>query len=134
MKTSEAPVQYDTTSVVVTYAVKYVATIYFKADSASLEAKDFETLEKVQRLLLDNAEYQAIVEGYTNNIPSADYCLKLGAERADGVISWLRSRGIGDERIIRKVFGKTRTGSKLDGAQHRKRHQRVEIKIVKREG
>lgn len=122
----------DTTMVVVTYDVKYVATVYFRADSASLEEKDFVTLDEVVKLMNQDPEYLAIVEGHTNNIPSDEYCLKLGSDRADAAIAFLNSKGIEDQRIIRKVFGKKRVITKDISLQNRRRNQRVEVKVVKK--
>jgi len=122
----------DTTQVVVEYLVKYEAVVFFKADSSSLEGKDIETLEGVLSILRENPQQIAVVEGHTNNIPSDEYCTKLGTDRANSVIFWLRDRGIDEDRFIRKVFGKKKVVTKDYSLQNRRRNQRVEIKIMER--
>lgn len=122
----------DTTMVVVTYDVKYIATIYFKADSFSLEEKDFETLEKVVEMMKENPKQIALVEGHTNNIPSDDYCEKLSKARADAAINYLTGKGIDDQRLTRKVFGKKLVVTKDVSHPSRRRNQRVEVKLLLR--
>ena len=124
----------DTTYTEVTYLVKYTATIYFPSDSASLEQNDVKTLEKVFAILQENPSYKVIVEGHTNNIPDAQYCNQLATERASVVIGWLNGKGLGDERIIRKIFGKDKVYEKEDTKyKNRKLYQKAVLKLVQRE-
>ena len=122
----------DTIQKVVEYLVKYEAVIYFKSDSSSLEEKDYETLEEVLKIMQESPILTATVEGHTNNIPSDDYCIKLGTARADVAIDWLRSRGISEDRLTRKVFGKKKVVTKDYSLQNRRRNQRVVIKLMER--
>ncbi len=124
--------RFDTTRTVVEYLVNYEAVIYFKADSSSIQEKDIEVLEEVLRILQENPRQIAFVEGHTNNIPSDEYCTKLGTERAESAITWLADRGIERDRLIRKVFGKKKVVTKDYSLQNRRRNQRVEIKIMER--
>ncbi len=120
----------DTTMVVVTYDVKYIATIYFKADSFALEEKDFETLSQVVDMLNENPKQIALVEGHTNNIPSNEYCEKLGKSRADAVINYLTEKGVDSQRLTRKVMGKKHIITKDVSHPSRRRNQRVEVKLL----
>lgn len=120
----------DTVYRVVTYDVKYEATVYFKADSASLEVKDFETLDNIVRLMNENPSYIATVEGHTNNIPTDDYCVKLGTARADNVIVYLINKGIDHQRLNRKVFGKKQVVTKDISHPNRRRNQRVVVRLM----
>ncbi|MCF8244678.1 MAG: OmpA family protein [Saprospiraceae bacterium] len=120
----------DTTMVVVTYDVKYIATIYFKADSFALEEKDFEMLQKVVEMMNENPKQIALVEGHTNNIPSNEYCEKLGKGRADSVIDYFTSKGIDSQRLTRKVLGKKHVVTKDISHPSRRRNQRVEVKLL----
>jgi outer membrane protein OmpA-like peptidoglycan-associated protein len=118
----------DTITKDVEYSVEFLAIIYFKADSFSLEEKDYTTLDEVLNLLKSLPDHRVIVEGHTNHIPSPQYCLELASNRADVVIQWFEQNGIERDRIIRKVFGKER----LVNTKNRRRNQRVELKVVKR--
>ncbi len=128
-----APPKSDTVRTLVEYTMKYIATIYFKADSSSLNSKDIETLDKVLKLMQDYPAYLVVVEGHTNNIPDDIYCEKLGGRRADVVIDWLRGKGIGEERISRKVLGKKRVVTPEIEHNKRRINQRVEIKLLLRD-
>jgi outer membrane protein OmpA-like peptidoglycan-associated protein len=117
----------------VEYLVEHQAILYFKADSFQLEEKDLEVMEKVLELMRANPEYKAYIEGHTNNVPSDEYCLKLGTLRANGVRDWLLQRGIPMERMIIKVFGKDKVVTKDIARKSRRLNQRVEVKIIRRQ-
>ena len=124
----------DTVYVPVTYHVKFTGTIYFASDSFALDDDDKEILVKILGLLQTNPDYQAIVEGHTNNIPDNRYCKELAADRAASVITWLKNHGISEDRIIRKVLGKDRVFEKEETKyKNRKIHQKAVIKLVQRE-
>lgn len=124
----------DTTMVEVQYDVKYTATIFFDSDSSALDNKDLVTLYKVLHLLEANPSYKAIVEGHTNNIPDEQYCNKLATERASIVIQWLKGKSIGEERIIRKIFGKDQVKETEETKyKNRKRYQKAVVRLVQRE-
>jgi outer membrane protein OmpA-like peptidoglycan-associated protein len=82
--------------------------------------------------LTKDPEYIAIVEGHTNSIPSDDYCNKLAAKRADQVIAFLKSQGIQEQRIIKKIYGKNKTAVTDEKYPLRRRNQRALVKVVKR--
>lgn len=141
-KAGSSPVSTDTASasqktevlqMEVEYLVEHHAVLYFMADSFQLEEKDIEVLEKVLELLRRNPEYKAYIEGHTNNIPSDEYCLKLGTLRANGVRDWLLQRGIPMERMIIKVFGKEKVLTKDIARKSRRLNQRVEVKVIRRQ-
>ncbi len=123
----------DTTWTQVTYLVNYVATIYFKADSSSLQEKDFEVLDKIVSMMNENPKYLAHVEGHTNNLPSDDYAERLSMARADAVIFKLVDKGIDPQRLTRKALGKKQVISKEKDHSHRKLNQRVEVKLMVRQ-
>jgi outer membrane protein OmpA-like peptidoglycan-associated protein len=126
------PTAPDTTRTSVSFDVKYHAIVYFVADSFSLDADDFEVLAEVLDILRSNPDYQAIVEGRANSIPSDEYIKKLASARSEAVIGYLTRRGIGEERIILKVFGKKDWIQKDYSLQRRRIDQRVDVKLVKR--
>lgn len=131
---SNPPSERETDLVEVTYLVKYTASIYFPSDSATLEPEDIEMLEQVLDILRDNPTYKAIVEGHTNNIPDAFYCNQLATERAAVVIAWLKENGVGEDRIIRKIFGKDKVFEpEKTKYTNRKIYQKAVVKLVERE-
>lgn len=131
-ETTSRPVTSDTIRTFIEYEVKYHAIVYFVADSSTLDADDYEVLAEVLDILRNNPDYVAMVEGRANNIPSEDYIKKLAAARSEAVIRYLTSRGIDEQRIIRKVLGKKKWIMKDYSLQNRRRDQRVDVKLVKR--
>ena len=126
------PAVADTTRTFVNYEVKYHAIVYFMADSSILDSDDYKVLAEVLDILRTNPDYQAIVEGRANSIPSDEYIKKLASARSEVVINYLTSHGIGEQRIIRKVFGKKDWILKDYSLENRRLDQRVDIKLVKR--
>jgi len=106
--------------------------VYFMADSSILDSDDYKVLAEVLDILRTNPDYQAIVEGRANSIPSDEYIKKLASARSEVVINYLTSHGIGEQRIIRKVFGKKDWILKDYSLENRRLDQRVDIKLVKR--
>ncbi|HFA50677.1 MAG TPA: hypothetical protein ENJ95_16845 [Bacteroidetes bacterium] len=129
-----APPTADTVFTPVTYDVKYTATIYFASDSAALDRDDIEILTKTIALVRQHPEYVLVVEGHTNNIPSDEYCNKLATERADVVIAWFRRKGVGEERIMRKIYGKKKVHEKEKTKfKNRKVYQKAVVRLMARE-
>ena len=126
------PATSDTTTTRVNYDVKYHAIVYFVADSSALDPDDYKVLAKVLEILHTNPDYQAIVEGRANSIPSEEYIKKLASARSEAVIGYLINSGINEHRIIRKVLGKKNWIMKDYSLQNRRRDQRVDVKLVKR--
>ncbi|MCB0518248.1 MAG: OmpA family protein [Lewinellaceae bacterium] len=129
---SQSPIQSGGNTKVVEYEAEYSATIYFQADSSNLEEEDKVVLDEVIGYLMDDPEYFAIVEGHTNSIPSDEYCNKLAAERAENVIAFLKSQGIPEQRIIRKIYGKSKKAVVDEKYRLRRKNQRAMVKVVKR--
>jgi outer membrane protein OmpA-like peptidoglycan-associated protein/DNA-directed RNA polymerase subunit N (RpoN/RPB10) len=130
--TPPPPPKADTVYKNVEYLAEYMATIYYRADSFNLEEKDKVVLDEIIAYLTKDPEYIAIVEGHTNSIPSDDYCNKLAAKRADQVIAFLKSQGIQEQRIIKKIYGKNKTAVTDEKYPLRRRNQRALVKVVKR--
>ena len=123
-----------TTDTLTDYRIKYTATIFFESDSSRLESKDIKTLQKVMGIFHQHPRYKIIVEGHTNNIPDAHYCNQLASKRAATVIEWLKSNGVGEDRIIRKIFGKDQVKEKGENKfRNRKKYQKAVVKLIQRE-
>jgi len=80
--------------------------------------------------MLENASYDRIVvEGYTDDIGSKNYNLKLSKKRAQSVANYLISKGV-PKRFIEVVgYGESHPLYPNDSEYHRALNRRVEIKI-----
>ena len=83
----------------------------------------------IRENLLDKFR-EEFVGGHTNGIPPHDYCDKLSTARAEAVAKYLIQKGIEDERIQFKGYGKRKPIASNNSEEGRKRNQRVEIKII----
>ncbi|NNE15358.1 MAG: OmpA family protein [Saprospiraceae bacterium] len=104
--------------------------LYFEADTSSINVESFEVLNEVFDFLNQNEDIIIEIQGHTNNIPSDEYCDKLSTARAKAVANYLVSKGIQEERIMYKGWGKRRPMTTNRTAMGRKMNQRVEIKII----
>ncbi len=105
--------------------------VQFKADSPNLDSASFSSLEEVYRFLVNNPNVAVEVGGHTNNIPPDDYCDKLSSDRARTVTDYLINKGIAQNRLQYKGYGKRKPIADNKTSQGLKLNQRVEIKILK---
>ncbi len=107
-----------------------VNSLRFPADSTILTKSSYEVLEEVYYFLKQNKKVVIEIGGHTNNIPDDDYCNKLSTARAKTVAAHLIQKGISEERISAKGYGKTRPIASNKTYAGRNKNQRVELKII----
>lgn len=106
-----------------------VEKLFFKANAADIKEESYPVLDEIYDFLTSN---KVVVEigGHTNSIPSDEYCFKLSDSRAKTVADYLYGKGVPQDRVTYKGYGKTEPIADNSTAQGRKRNQRVEIKIL----
>ena len=104
--------------------------LYFEADTTDINVESYAVLNEVYDFLNDNPDIVVEIGGHTNGIPPHDYCDKLSRARAEAVAKYLIKKGIEDERIQFKGYGKRKPIASNNSEEGRKRNQRVEIKII----
>lgn len=107
--------------------------LFFAADSSAIQNESFEVLEEVYEFLNSNNGVAIEIGGHTNNIPPHEYCDNLSTNRAKSVADYLYGKGIGQERISYKGYGKRNPIASNNSSAGRRKNQRVEIKILKLE-
>ncbi|RME02564.1 MAG: OmpA family protein, partial [Bacteroidetes bacterium] len=122
----------DTTTYWVDYKLKYIGKVYFVSDSFNLDKDDYEILEEVVQILKQNPDWRVLIEGRANNIPSDEYIRQLAANRSQSVVDYLISKGISEDRINVKAFGKKNWKIRDYSLYSRRKDQRVDIKILAR--
>ena len=83
-----------------------INNLFFQADSTDVVPESFTVLDEIYDFLAANPAVVIEIGGHTNNIPSHDYCDKLSTERAKSVAYYLYNKGISDNRIAYKGYGK----------------------------
>ncbi len=105
-------------------------SIRFDFDKANIEPQYRDILNRIAGVLMTLQGYSIYVYGYTDDIGTQDYNLKLSARRAQAVRDSLVQAGIKPGLITTKGFGKSDPRVKGDTAQARAANRRVEIGIV----
>ena len=105
-------------------------SIRFDFDKADILPQYRDILNRIAGVLMTLQGYSIYVYGYTDDIGTQDYNLKLSGRRAAAVRDVLVQTGIDPKIISTKGFGKSDPRAKGDTAQARAANRRVEIGIV----
>lgn len=105
-------------------------SIRFEFDKADIEPRYRDILNRIAGVLMTLKGYSIYVYGYTDDVGTQDYNLKLSARRAQAVRNSLVQAGINPGLITTKGFGQSDPRVKGDSAQARAANRRVEIGIV----
>lgn len=110
-----------------------INNLYFQADSSSITDQSYDVLQEVYDFLDENDKVFIEVGGHTNNQPTDSYCDVLSTARAKTVAEFLYSKGIKEQRIAYKGYGKRKPIATNETKIGRRKNQRVEIKILRLE-
>lgn len=105
-------------------------SIRFDTDKAEIKPQYRDILNRIAGVLMTQKQYSISVYGYTDDVGTADYNLKLSAQRAEAVRTALVHAGINSTSITAKGFGKSDPRVKGDTAAARSANRRVEISVV----
>ena len=104
--------------------------ITFETNSAELNASSYDELERLVTLLKDNPEIRVEISAHTDDVGADLYNLKLSDRRAASVANFLQNKGIAQNRLISKGYGKTRPIVPNNSDENRARNRRVEMMIL----
>lgn len=105
--------------------------IQFKFNSAELESDTIPVLNVIVDVLQDNPDLQIEIRGYTDNIGSREYNLRLSQRRADKVKEFFVKKGLLDTRLKSKGFGLDNPVATNDTEEGRAKNRRTEFYIEK---
>jgi len=105
-------------------------SIRFDFDKANIEPQYRDILNRIAGVLMTLKGYSIYVYGYTDDVGTQDYNLKLSSRRAQAVRDSLVQAGINPGLITTKGFGQSDPRVKDDSVQGRAANRRVEIGIV----
>ncbi len=105
-------------------------SIRFDFDKSAIKPPYRETLSRIAGVLMTLKGYSIYVYGYTDDIGTQDYNLKLSDRRAAAVRDYLVQNGLDPKIISAKGFGKSDPRVPGDSAEARAKNRRVEIGIV----
>jgi outer membrane protein OmpA-like peptidoglycan-associated protein len=104
--------------------------IYFRFDESELSPTAFPELNRVVQFLKQNGGIRVQISGFTDNVGTEAYNLKLSVERAKAVSDYLVAHGISASRLTCKGYGNTRPVADNATAEGRAKNRRTEIVIL----
>ncbi len=111
-----------------------IDNLNFDADKFNIKNEMHEVLDEVYNFLVQNPKVNVEIGGHTNGKPDKEYCDWLSFERARAVTDYLKKKGIKNDRIQSKGYGKNKPIADNETAAGRRKNQRVEIKILSLDG
>ena len=105
-------------------------SIRFDFDKADVKPQYRDTLNRIAGVLMTLKQYSIYVYGYTDDVGTKEYNLKLSGRRAQAVRNSLIQAGINPGVITAKGFGKSDPRAKGETPDARSANRRVEIGIV----
>jgi outer membrane protein OmpA-like peptidoglycan-associated protein len=105
-------------------------SVRFDFDKAEIKPQYRDILNRIAGVLMTLKQYSIYVYGYTDDVGTKEYNLKLSARRAQAVRNSLIQTGIKPGMITTKGFGKSDPRVKGETPEARSANRRVEIGIV----
>ncbi|MCX6171173.1 MAG: OmpA family protein [Ignavibacteriales bacterium] len=103
--------------------------VNFDFNKSKLLPESYPILYDAAKTLLRNPDMKVEIQGYTDNIGSESYNIKLGQRRADVVKDYLVSKGIAANRINAISFGEGGPVADNKTADGRAMNRRIEFKV-----
>lgn len=101
--------------------------VRFATGQAAIPASANVALTRVAETLKNNPAWYVRVEGFTDNIGSAQENANLSEQRAQAVKNWLVDHGVGPGRLSARGYGALRPIASNRTGDGRARNRRVEI-------
>lgn len=105
-------------------------SIRFDFDKSDIKPPYREILSRIAGVLMSVEGYSIHIFGYTDDVGTAEYNLKLSERRAQAVRDYLVESGLDPKIITTKGYGKSDPRVPGDSAEARATNRRVEIGIV----
>jgi len=112
--------------------------IEFDFNSSTITKESYTTLNSIASILKNNTNWsKVLIKGFTDNIGSKEYNLKLSDERATSVKKYLESKGITSSTMITDGLGESEpiapneNVNETDNPKGRQDNRRVEFEISK---
>ncbi|HEB9420174.1 TPA: fibronectin-binding outer membrane protein CadF [Campylobacter coli] len=105
---------------------------HFGFDKVDINPAFEEKIKEIAQILDENARYDTILEGHTDNIGSRAYNQKLSERRAESVAKELEKFGVDKDRIQTVGYGQDKPHSSNDTKEGRADNRRVDAKFILR--
>jgi outer membrane protein OmpA-like peptidoglycan-associated protein len=105
--------------------------IFFATNSFALLPQSNAELETLLDMMTNNPTIKIEISGYTDNVGKDDYNINLSQKRAESVKQYLINKGVKEDRIVAKGYGKNNPIATNDNEQGRQMNRRTEFKVIK---
>jgi outer membrane protein OmpA-like peptidoglycan-associated protein len=106
--------------------------VQFEVGTAVLRPSSDVVLSEVARVLGEHPEVELVeVQGHTDESGTPDLNRRLGQERADRVVAWLATHGVGRDRLSPKGYGSDRPIADNATDEGRQKNRRVEFRVLR---
>jgi outer membrane protein OmpA-like peptidoglycan-associated protein len=107
-----------------------IGDVLFATAKADLSSDALRSVNKLADFLQKYPNRNVLIEGHTDIVGGDEYNLDLSRRRADSVKETLTAKGIGEERIITKGYGKKYPVASNETASGKQQNRRVEVIIL----
>ena len=104
--------------------------VTFETAKADLKPESGEELDRLVKLMEENADIKIEISAHTDDTGNDDSNLKLSDKRAKSVFEYLTSKGIKADRMTSKGYGETQPLVPNDSDENRAKNRRVQFKIA----
>src|SRR5947207_8766442 len=101
--------------------------IHFETGKATILPDSESVLSEIAKMLQQNPDVKASVEGHTDNIGQAASNQSLSEKRAQAVVAWLTSHRIDNSRLKAKGWGASKPVEENSSEDGRAKNRRVEL-------
>ena len=108
--------------------VSLEADAFFDFDKYVLKDQFKPKLDEIAQVMIADTSTQFLVWGFTDNVGTEAYNLKLSERRAEAVAAYLESQGVSRDRMVIKGFGMTNLAVETPPQTPEARNRRVEIR------
>ncbi|NOS91490.1 MAG: OmpA family protein [Cyclobacteriaceae bacterium] len=105
--------------------------IFFETNQFELLGKSTTELDHLVNYLQEDPSIRIEISGHTDNEGSDSYNQQLSLKRANSVGNYLRSKGIGQNRVVEKGYGSKKPLLSNDSKANRQKNRRIELLIIK---
>lgn len=104
--------------------------VYFETARAILRPESYETLDENIKMLKENPDIDAIIEGHTDNRGSDEYNQRLSEDRANSVMQYFIDHGIDKSRLRAVGMGEKVPIVPNTSDENMSKNRRIEMKMI----
>ncbi|MGY3214760.1 OmpA family protein [Mucilaginibacter sp. HD30] len=116
-----------------------IKNVLYDYNKASLRPQSKAVLDDLVKIMSDNPKIKVELSAHTDSVGSDTYNNKLSTARAQACVDYIMSRGINQDKIFARGYGKTRPiapnsfPNGTDNPQGRQTNRRTEFTVLKTE-